>query len=91
VCVCVCVCVDVVQHAGEQRVFLHESYVKCGTTRKHQRKLYHKYPGTKAIHKLIVTYSGFSIHEGTLSHSKKSVGATPQPATWPATGNASQQ
>jgi hypothetical protein len=46
-----------VQYTIEQCVFLYESYVKCGSAIKRQRKFHHKFPGitvpsTTGIHKL---------------------------------------
>jgi hypothetical protein len=47
-----------VRYAVEQRVFLYDSYVKCGSARKCRRKFCRKFPGvtipsTTGIHKLI--------------------------------------
>jgi hypothetical protein len=47
-----------VRYTVEQRVFLYDSYVKCGSARRCRRKFCRKYPGntvpsTRGIHKLI--------------------------------------
>jgi hypothetical protein len=52
------VCVDMVRYSVERRVFLYESYVKCGSTRNYWRKFWNKFlgitvPSTPSIHKLI--------------------------------------
>jgi hypothetical protein len=49
---------DVVQYTVEQHAFLYESYVKCGSARKCQRKFHRKLsgitvPSITGIHKLI--------------------------------------
>jgi hypothetical protein len=56
-CYC-CVCMDMVRYAVEQHVFLYESYVKCGCTRKCRRNFRRKFtgitgPSTTDIHELV--------------------------------------
>jgi hypothetical protein len=51
-----CVCVDMDRYTVEQRVFLHETSIKCGSARKCRRKFRRRLPG-------ITIPSSTGIHE----------------------------